>query len=212
MVQTKEERRAKQKEWRNRPENKAKKQEYQKKYNSRQGVKAQQKAYREKPEVKAKQKMRDSRPERKAQQKAYRQTPEVKARQKERNSRPEVKARQKEWSNRPENRKKQKDGRDNIRFKVLQYYSKVLSKSDVPCCRCCGESHIDFLALDHIAGKKVMDSETELLELGYSSKKSGGTLNRWIRDNNFPKGFQTLCHNCNQAKGYSRDNKCHCQK
>jgi len=30
----------------------------------------------------------------------------------------------------------------------------------------------------------------------------------WIRKNNFPKGFQVLCMNCNWGKGHSKDNKC----
>ena len=86
-------------------------------------------------------------------------------------------------------------------MKVLQYYSKHLSKSDIPCCRCCGEkSHIGFLAIDHIAGRKEMDSEPELVKLGYSPSLTSHTLLAWITRNNFPKGFQILCHNCNQAK------------
>ena len=63
---------------------------------------------------------------------------------------------------------KGKERRDDRRLKILQYYSKQLSKSNIPCCRCCGEnSHIEFLAIDHIAGRKEMDSEPELVELGY---------------------------------------------
>ena len=115
----------------------------------------------------------------------------------------ERKAKQKEHYSKPENKAKVKDGRDSLRLKVLQYYSKHLSKSDIPCCRCCGEkSHNEFLALDHIAGKKEMDSEPELVKLGYSSSLVSGALLRWIIKNNFPKGFQILCHNCNQAKGF----------
>ena len=47
-----------------------------------------------------------------------------------------------------------------------------------------------------------MDSEPKLVELGYSSTHSGEALNRWIIQNNFPKGFQILCQNCNFAKGH----------
>ena len=108
----------------------------------------------------------------------------------------------------PENKAKTNERLVNTRLKVLQYYSKRLSKSDIPCCNCCGEPQIEFLAVDHIAGKREMDSEPELVKLGYSSSMSGQALQRWIVKNNFPKGFQALCHNCNQAKGYSKDNKC----
>ena len=53
-----------------------------------------------------------------------------------------------------------------------------------------------------------MDSEPELVKLGYSSNFKSTSLLVWIVKNNFPKGFQILCHNCNLAKGYSKNNKC----
>ena len=103
------------------------------------------------------------------------------------------------------NQKKNRDkpeSKEN-RLKVLQYYSKRLSKSNIPCCNCCGlNSHIEFLTVDHIAGRQEMDSEPELKKLKYMSKLSGTALVIWIIKNNFPKGFQILCHNCNQTKGY----------
>ena len=98
---------------------------------------------------------------------------------------------------------KGKERRDDRRLKILQYYSKRLSKSSIPCCRCCGEnSHIEFLALDHINGRRQMDSEPELVKLGYSSKFLNVQLTAWIIKNDFPEGFQILCHNCNSAKGF----------
>ena len=95
-------------------------------------------------------------------------------------------------------------------MKILLEYSKRLSKSDIPCCNCCKtSSHVDFLAIDHIAGKKEMDSEPVLLELGYSSKLETGGLTDFIIKNNFPEGFQILCTNCNFAKGMKKNkNKC----
>ena len=118
-------------------------------------------------------------------------------------SRPEVIAKEKARQSAPEYKAERKKERDNTRLKILQYYSKRLSKSNIPCCRCCGEnSNIGFLALDHIAGKKEMDSEPELVELGYSSSWNSTALLKWIIKNNFPKGFQILCHNCNLAKGF----------
>ena len=103
------------------------------------------------------------------------------------------------------NQKKNRDkpeSKEN-RLKVLQYYSKRLSKSNIPCCNCCGlNSHIEFLTVDHIEGRQEMDSEPELKKLKYMSKLSGTALVIWIIKNNFPKGFQILCHNCNQTKGY----------
>ena len=185
--------------------------------------KAKRKAYHSTPEYKARDKERNSRPERKAQKKEHARRPEVrakkkeyanrpkvKAKDKERRDKPENKAKAKERDSRPETKAKKKEYKDRVRLKVLQYYSKQLSKSNIPCCRCCGENfHIDFLALDHIAGRMEMDSEAELVKLGYSSSWNVGQLIRWIIKNNFPKGFQILCHKCNFAKGIKRNNnKC----
>ena len=47
-----------------------------------------------------------------------------------------------------------------------------------------------------------MDSEPELVKLGYSSSLRDLRLSVWMIKNNFPKGFQVLCHNCNLAKGF----------
>ena len=60
-------------------------------------------------------------------------------------------------------------------------------------CACCGETQYEFLALDHINGG------------GGEHRRSigGGTnLYSWLKKNNYPEGFQVLCHNCNMAKAY----------
>jgi len=56
-------------------------------------------------------------------------------------------------------------------------------------CECCGEDGIEFLTLDHIHG----GGNDHRKELG----KAGTAFYTWIIKNNFPKGFRTLCHNCN---------------
>ena len=71
----------------------------------------------------------------------------------------------------------------NLRDKslVFSYYGSS--------CACCGEGNIAFLTIDHIAGG------------GSAHRKSfGGSIYRWLKLNNFPSGFQTLCMNCNFAK------------
>jgi len=185
-------------------ERKAKKREY----GLRPEVKAQQKEYRTRPEVKVREKAR---------KKKYRERPEVKVREKARSSRPEnmvkANASKRKYRERPEVKvkisKHAKEKKDKEKLEVYSHYSKIHSNSDIPLCRCCGlTSHIEFLSLDHITGKKVMDSELELVELGYSSNFKIHVLLNWIIKNNFPKGFQILCHNCNFAKGHSKDNKC----
>jgi len=129
---------------------------------------------------------------------------------KERSLRPENIAKQRARNQSPEHKAKKKAATAQTRFKVLEYYSKLLSNSNIPCCRCCGENfHVDFLAIDHISGRHKMNYEPELVKLGYSSKLLGSTLYVWIRKNNFPDGFQVLCNNCNYAKGMKKNkNKC----
>lgn len=121
---------------------------------------------------------------------------------------PENKLRIKNLNSSPQYLAKQKEHRDNLQMQVFLAYSKRHSNNNIPCCRCCGQTHVKFLAVDHIAGKKQMDSEPELVKLGYNSKFKSTGLKRWIVKNNFPDGFQILCHNCNLAKGFSKDNKC----
>jgi hypothetical protein len=68
---------------------------------------------------------------------------------------------------------------------ILSKYGKV--------CACCGESHEEFLTLDHPNN----DGAAHRKELGVSS---GSAFYSWIIKNGFPPGFQTLCWNCNCAK------------
>ena len=139
---------------------------------------------------------------------------EGKARKKEYNkdyhSRPESKIKRRSRELKPEFKMKVKERGDNLRFEILSTYSKRQSTSDIPCCACCGlNSHIEVLSLDHIAGRQEMDSEPELVKIGYSSKIVGISLHRWNKKNNFPNGFQVLCMNCNFAKGMKyNNNKC----
>ena len=191
---------AKMKEYYTSPKVKAKKREY---YASPKG-KSRMKEYMSRPEVKVKmkeyEKLRSARPEVKAKKKEYEARPDVKARREEYRARPDVKAK---------SSKKRKEQKDKVKIEVYLHYSKIHSNSDIPCCRCCGlNSHIEFLSLDHIAGRKQLDSEPELVKKGYTSKFKIHQLLPRIKRNNFPIGFQILCLNCNFAKGHSKDNKC----
>jgi hypothetical protein len=60
-----------------------------------------------------------------------------------------------------------------------------------PKCACCGEEEMYFLTIDHIEGRAKWGHE------GYTS----GKLYRFLIKNDYPKGFQVLCMNCNLAKG-----------
>lgn len=80
-------------------------------------------------------------------------------------------------------------GKLKLRLSILQHYSK-----ETPECNCCKEQEIKFLAVDHING----GGHKHLKEL----KVRGMNFYRWLKNNNYPEGFQILCHNCNMAKGF----------
>ncbi len=64
-------------------------------------------------------------------------------------------------------------------------------------CSCCGITDLVFLALDHING----DGNKHRKEMKkYSTFGTG--IYTWVRKNNYPSGFQVLCHNCNWAKSH----------
>lgn len=79
--------------------------------------------------------------------------------------------------------------RHRARWEALDYYS-----NGTFACACCGETTIEFLSIDHINGGGNKQ-RTEL-------KMFGNNFTLWLRRKKFPVGFQVLCHNCNQAKGY----------
>lgn len=82
-----------------------------------------------------------------------------------------------------------------LKSEVLRYYSKKLSNSDIPCCRCCGEhDFLIFLTVDHIINRKNTTHKKGLL---------GSALYRFLRRANYPSGYQILCVNCNSAKSDS---------
>ena len=94
---------------------------------------------------------------------------------------------------RDELKKKRDSKRHEIKFEVLSHYSKKLSNSRIPCCNCCGENQfLIFLTIDHIKSRKNYDKEPKNLV--------GKELYRYLQKNNFPRGYQVLCMNCNSAK------------
>jgi hypothetical protein len=60
-------------------------------------------------------------------------------------------------------------------------------------CSCCSEAHDAFLTIDHVSG----GGRQHRLLIGQGS----GEFYRWLRRNGYPEDFQTLCFNCNCAKG-----------
>jgi hypothetical protein len=82
-----------------------------------------------------------------------------------------------------------KSRRQNQRMAVLNHYS----DGDIKCI-CCGEQTIEFLTIDHING----GGEQHKIQIAGVGKFCGSSeVYRWLIKNNFPKGYQVLCYNCN---------------
>lgn len=83
-------------------------------------------------------------------------------------------------------KEKHKADRDQTKLEVYSHYC-----DGDPKCACCGVKQIDFLTIDHVDGRH---------KWGHSRNFGSWTLNRWLRKNLYPMGFQVLCYNCNYAK------------
>jgi hypothetical protein len=86
---------------------------------------------------------------------------------------------------------KNKSSRENDRINkelVMMHYSNGLIR-----CNCCHENYYEGLALDHIhaGGKK--------------HREQVGNYWSWFIKNDYPEGFQVLCHNCNGMKGTQKE-------
>lgn len=90
--------------------------------------------------------------------------------------------------------------------KCIGLYSKMRNREErtnallaysggTPQCNCCGEFRLEFLTLDHING----GGNQHRLEVT-GSKKGGHKFFVWLRNNNYPPGFQVLCYNCNMGR------------
>ena len=132
--------------------------------------------------------------ERKAERNAKEGTPEYKAYRREKRKRPETMAKERARKQNVEYTEKIKKTRQERRMKVYSVYSKLHSNSDIPCCRCCEETIMGFLAVDHINGRKHLPEKEKNL--------NSTSLVNFLFKNNFPEGYQILCHNCNMAKGF----------
>jgi hypothetical protein len=57
-------------------------------------------------------------------------------------------------------------------------------------CECCNETDIRFLTIDHKDG----GGRKHRREIGIGP---GVPFYRWLKANNYPEGYTTLCFNCN---------------
>jgi hypothetical protein len=79
--------------------------------------------------------------------------------------------------------------RQELKHRIIDHYGGK--------CVCCGESEILFLTVDHIQGGGKQHRKT----IANGGLVNGEGFYRWLRNHNFPEGFQILCWNCNCAKG-----------
>lgn len=89
-----------------------------------------------------------------------------------------------EWYQGSTTQDKDKNRRDGHRIATIEHYGGKCSE--------CGESRPLRLAIDHMNN----DGNTHRKEIN----KYGSGFFKWLVDNDFPEGFQVLCHNCNIEK------------
>ncbi len=85
----------------------------------------------------------------------------------------------------PTTRKQNQEYRAKLKMEVFNAYGGAV-------CSCCGETHIEFLSIDH-----ANNDGAEHRKIVPASK-----LYNWLKTNNFPSGYKVLCMNCNFAKGH----------
>lgn len=126
-------------------------------------------------------------------EKRYREKHRVKIRIRKqgyyRNNREKILAQTKKYQmEHPERRQKWNNKLANKRkLEVLTHYgNKRLA------CVICGESRIDCLSIDHIRGGGTQHR--------LKTKLAGEKMYRWLIENDFPVGYQTLCMNCQFIK------------
>jgi len=81
--------------------------------------------------------------------------------------------------------------RYQLKLEVLTHYG----NGGYACVKC-GFDDIRALSIDHIEG----GGGQHRLALGLG--KYHGTIYRWLKKNNYPEGYQTLCMNCQYIKKY----------
>ena len=71
------------------------------------------------------------------------------------------------------------------------------------CCKWCGIADLEVLCLDHINDDGAMLRKS-------NSHPTGSRLFQWLRQRDYPLGFQVLCRNCNFKKEFLRKRNKRC--
>lgn len=80
-----------------------------------------------------------------------------------------------------------KKGMERSTVNMRRYKPMVLAHYGLTCF-CCGEAEQAFLSIDHIGGGGTQHRK--------SLKRYGSSFHQWIVKQGYPKGFRTLCMNC----------------
>ena len=93
----------------------------------------------------------------------------------------------KRYRERNRERVKANHARFRVRLKA-EVFAKYGNK-----CACCGESEMDFLSMDHVAGDGAKHRKVV---------KGGMNFYGWLKRQGYPAGYRILCFNCNLARGF----------
>jgi len=94
-------------------------------------------------------------------------------------------------ADRPKKKQRAKVYQENLKLEVLTRYGNGMAR-----CVICGEDRLPCLSIDHING----DGAKHRREL-FGSNTSSRTYS-WLKKNDYPEGFQTLCMNCQWVKKF----------
>lgn len=92
------------------------------------------------------------------------------------------------WLHRDECQRKAREYYRQLKVEVLTHYG-----NGKLACVVCGEADIACLSIDHIEGGGLQHRRS--LGIG-----SGSRFYSWLKQNEYPKGYQTLCMNCQYKK------------
>lgn len=95
---------------------------------------------------------------------------------------------------RQNNLEKSREASRNVDFAMKESAINMYSNGTQMCAQPgCGQCDIDVLVIDHIHNDGNVQRETR-------HPMGGSTLYRWLRQHDYPEGFQVLCCNCNLKK------------
>lgn len=103
------------------------------------------------------------------------------------------KLRKRYWRNKKSVLRSNKKHNKDLKIAAFEAYGGAVCN-----CQGCNEKRLNFLAIDHINND------------GYEHRKNQGKgvkIYRWLKKNNYPEGYQVLCHNCNWSK-HANGGKC----